>query len=606
MPDLNLTEEQRILLWKAFADGHPGGNAGPNDRHWTAGVDRMAAALAPMLDGEYEKARAEANRLDAQIKDLSIWLVEHTGEPKGSYSAVDAAKNAITELITERDQARGELERVKGEHWNAFGIRHLAEERAKYDDETMRIGGLAYKRRALPEALGETLRELDAITRVLQENGFTPNRFGAYALANNYAAAREARNEAEEQARMLAVENNALKLLPDRARFDEVVAEKNEAIKAWGQAEDAARDARAEFDELHKRARNLPGWCHAGACPPGCVECGGPDDCECYEHQDNATEAPVDEELNADLQREYRCRDCDRWALWTNGTLAEDNGGTALFWCQTCSAEMPLNSMDSRPRRAEVSTGDLAAMLDEVLRHVTALPSNMRYRSRLGARPALAKASTPARPTANDRPAGSGVISASEYTRRGSSKYDPSTAFNSAVAELAAGIGIPEEIPTADELLTESAEQASDAWNAAHPVGTAVRYWKGLQEGEGRLGYTRSEAILLGGHTPVVWIDSTTGAIGLTHVEPVPEGVTLIEDPPLTANALPSYRVVPVLVDPVEEDCEDCEGTGKAGTWSQPAGQPYADYGPDPCSSCRGTGRTAVTNPAHDETTDPE
>jgi hypothetical protein len=82
---------------------------------------------------------------------------------------------------------------------------------------------------------------------------------------------------------------------------------------------------------------------------------------------------------------------------------------------------------------------------------------------------------------------------------------------------------VAEDLPTVDELHMESAEAAVDAWNATHPVGTIVRYWKGLREGEGRLGRTRSEATLLGGHTPVVWVDTTSGAIGLTHVEPVAE-----------------------------------------------------------------------------------
>lgn len=50
--------------------------------------------------------------------------------------------------------------------------------------------------------------------------------------------------------------------------------------------------------------------------------------------------------------REYRCRECDRWSPWTDGELAADNDGVALFWCQNCSAEMPLESMDSRLQEA--------------------------------------------------------------------------------------------------------------------------------------------------------------------------------------------------------------------------------------------------------------
>lgn len=67
----------------------------------------------------------------------------------------------------------------------------------------------------------------------------------------------------------------------------------------------------------------------------------------------------------------------------------------------------------------------------------------------------------------------------------------------------------------------DGAQQVAD-WNAAHPVGTLVRYWRGIREGEpSGTGPTRSEAWLLSGHTPVVLIDGTSGGIALTHVEVV-------------------------------------------------------------------------------------
>ena len=40
-------------------------------------------------------------------------------------------------------------------------------------------------------------------------------------------------------------------------------------------------------DEIWELRRKELG-CHARACPPECRECGGPDDCECYEHQELA------------------------------------------------------------------------------------------------------------------------------------------------------------------------------------------------------------------------------------------------------------------------------------------------------------------------------
>lgn len=70
------------------------------------------------------------------------------------------------------------------------------------------------------------------------------------------------------------------------------------------------------------------------------------------------------------------------------------------------------------------------------------------------------------------------------------------------------------------------AQAAADAWNDAHPVGSAVRYWTGLREGRARASATRSAASVLGGHTAVVWVVGESACIALTHVErandPVP------------------------------------------------------------------------------------
>ncbi len=59
-----------------------------------------------------------------------------------------------------------------------------------------------------------------------------------------------------------------------------------------------------------------------------------------------------------------------------------------------------------------------------------------------------------------------------------------------------------------------------DAFNAAHPIGTPVKFWPGLREGDGLDSQTRSGAWLVGGHTPVVLIENYAGGIALTHVEP--------------------------------------------------------------------------------------
>lgn len=57
-----------------------------------------------------------------------------------------------------------------------------------------------------------------------------------------------------------------------------------------------------------------------------------------------------------------------------------------------------------------------------------------------------------------------------------------------------------------------------EMFNRNNPVGTPVRYWTGAIEGEGKTGKTRSEAQLLGGHTPVVWVDTHAACVALTHV----------------------------------------------------------------------------------------
>jgi hypothetical protein len=62
------------------------------------------------------------------------------------------------------------------------------------------------------------------------------------------------------------------------------------------------------------------------------------------------------------------------------------------------------------------------------------------------------------------------------------------------------------------------------AWNLAFPVGTPVRYWSGVREGEGVASRTRTLAEVLGGHTAVVWLEAGGGAVALSHVEPIVEG----------------------------------------------------------------------------------
>lgn len=68
----------------------------------------------------------------------------------------------------------------------------------------------------------------------------------------------------------------------------------------------------------------------------------------------------------------------------------------------------------------------------------------------------------------------------------------------------------------------QKAEAAAAAFNAKHPVGTMVRYWRGFKEGEpSGAGKTRSEAWAMPSETAVVLIEGTSGGIALSHVEVV-------------------------------------------------------------------------------------
>lgn len=62
------------------------------------------------------------------------------------------------------------------------------------------------------------------------------------------------------------------------------------------------------------------------------------------------------------------------------------------------------------------------------------------------------------------------------------------------------------------------AQREVERFNAQHPIGTPVRYWRGLREGEGTVSRTRSAAALMSDHASV-WIEGVSGSIALSHVE---------------------------------------------------------------------------------------
>lgn len=60
-------------------------------------------------------------------------------------------------------------------------------------------------------------------------------------------------------------------------------------------------------------------------------------------------------------------------------------------------------------------------------------------------------------------------------------------------------------------------------FNKKHPVGTAVRYWPGIKEGEGIETVTRSSAWVLLSGPSVVAVEGRSGGVALTHIEVMQE-----------------------------------------------------------------------------------
>jgi len=78
---------------------------------------------------------------------------------------------------------------------------------------------------------------------------------------------------------------------------------------------------------------------------------------------------------------------------------------------------------------------------------------------------------------------------------------------------------------TRSERQAAVARHVADRWNAKHPVGTIVRYWRGLCEGEpSGQGPTRHVATVVGGDA-VAWVEGCVGCVALTHVEVVHDEV---------------------------------------------------------------------------------
>lgn len=55
-------------------------------------------------------------------------------------------------------------------------------------------------------------------------------------------------------------------------------------------------------------------------------------------------------------------------------------------------------------------------------------------------------------------------------------------------------------------------------WNRCCPVGTPIRFWPGVREGEGRPSKTRTTAWMTSSGHASVMVEDYTGGIALTHV----------------------------------------------------------------------------------------
>lgn len=73
---------------------------------------------------------------------------------------------------------------------------------------------------------------------------------------------------------------------------------------------------------------------------------------------------------------------------------------------------------------------------------------------------------------------------------------------------------------TKAEQKTARLQREADRFNNRHSIGTEVRYWTGLREGDGKVAKTRHQAVVMGDHVSV-WVEGEPSCIALSHVEPI-------------------------------------------------------------------------------------
>lgn len=72
---------------------------------------------------------------------------------------------------------------------------------------------------------------------------------------------------------------------------------------------------------------------------------------------------------------------------------------------------------------------------------------------------------------------------------------------------------------------TAALQRTVDAWNAKHPIGTAIMFHPVIGAAPYRTRTTRTAAQVLSEHTAVVWLDGESGCVALDACVPVIEEV---------------------------------------------------------------------------------
>lgn len=67
-------------------------------------------------------------------------------------------------------------------------------------------------------------------------------------------------------------------------------------------------------------------------------------------------------------------------------------------------------------------------------------------------------------------------------------------------------------------------QKQCDAWNARYPIGTQVAFHPIIGGPECRIRTTKSAAVVLSGHTAVVWLDGESGCSALEACSVVKNG----------------------------------------------------------------------------------